>query len=78
MNLLEAANPNPQIRFHATDFKPSHIAGARALAAEAGLQDAIVPIRTWPLMRRLDNPVMAAHNVRCSTDRFSHRSRKSP
>lgn len=35
MNLLASANP--QVRFHATDFNPSQIAGARALAAEAGL-----------------------------------------
>lgn len=33
-NLLAAANP--QIQFHATDFNPTQIAGARALAAEAG------------------------------------------
>lgn len=37
MNLLAAANP--QVRFHATDFNPSQIAGARALAAEAGLNN---------------------------------------
>jgi hypothetical protein len=35
MNLLAAANP--QVRFHATDFNPSQIAGARLLAAEVGL-----------------------------------------
>ncbi len=34
-NLLAAANPH--IEFHAMDFNPSHIAGAQALAAEAGL-----------------------------------------
>lgn len=33
-NLLAAANPD--IDFHATDFNPSQIAGARALATEAG------------------------------------------
>ncbi|KQP34945.1 methyltransferase regulatory domain-containing protein [Methylobacterium sp. Leaf100] len=33
-NLLAAANPN--VDFHATDFNPAQIAGARALAAEAG------------------------------------------
>lgn len=33
-NLLAAANP--RIDFHATDFNPSHIVGARALAAAAG------------------------------------------
>ena len=32
-NLLAAANP--QVEFHATDFNPAHIAGARALAREA-------------------------------------------
>lgn len=32
-NLLAAANPN--IQFHATDFNPAHIAGARALAQSA-------------------------------------------
>src|SRR5690606_18685525 len=37
MSLLAAANP--QVRFHATDFNPSQIAGARALAAEAGLNN---------------------------------------
>jgi SAM-dependent methyltransferase len=37
MNLLAAANP--QISFHATDFNPSQIAGARALAAEADLSN---------------------------------------
>lgn len=35
MNLLAAANPH--LRFHATDFNPSQIAGARALAGEAGV-----------------------------------------
>ena len=34
MNLLAAANP--EIAFHATDFNPEQIAGARALAEEAG------------------------------------------
>jgi len=37
MNLLAAANP--QIRFHATDFNPSQIAGAKALAEQAGLSN---------------------------------------
>ncbi|KQT51940.1 methyltransferase type 11 [Aureimonas sp. Leaf454] len=37
MNLLAAANPQGQ--FFATDFNPSQIAGARALAAEAGLSN---------------------------------------
>ena len=37
MNLLASANP--QVRFHATDFNPSQVAGARALAAEAGLSN---------------------------------------
>lgn len=37
MNLLAAANPH--IRFYATDFNPSQIAGARTLAAEAGLSN---------------------------------------
>ncbi|WP_282092980.1 class I SAM-dependent methyltransferase [Epibacterium ulvae] len=36
-NLLAAANPH--IDFHAMDFNPSHIAGAEALAAEAGLKN---------------------------------------
>lgn len=35
MNLLAAANPH--IRFYATDFNPGQIAGARRLAADAGL-----------------------------------------
>lgn len=35
MNLLAAANPH--IEFHATDFNPAQIAGARRLAAEAEL-----------------------------------------
>ncbi|MFG1432362.1 class I SAM-dependent methyltransferase [Xanthobacter sp. V2C-4] len=34
-NVLAAANPH--IRFHATDFNPSHVAGARDLAAKGGL-----------------------------------------
>lgn len=34
VNLLAAAHPNCE--FHATDFNPSHIAGARKLAKEAG------------------------------------------
>lgn len=38
VNLLAAANP--QITFHATDFNPVQIAGAQALAAEAGLTNA--------------------------------------
>lgn len=37
MNLLAAANPH--IRFYATDFNPSQIAGARRLASEAGLSN---------------------------------------
>lgn len=37
MNLLAAANPH--ISFHATDFNPSQIAGARALAEDAGLNN---------------------------------------
>lgn len=36
-NLLAAANP--QVEFHATDFNPAQIAGARALAAEAGTKN---------------------------------------
>ncbi|MEW2911221.1 class I SAM-dependent methyltransferase [Leisingera sp. JC11] len=36
-NLLAAANPH--IEFHAMDFSPSHIAGARELAQEAALQN---------------------------------------
>ena len=36
-NLLAAANPH--IRFYATDFNPSQIAGARMLADEAGLEN---------------------------------------
>ncbi len=37
MNVLAAANP--QVQFHATDFNPSQIAGAQALAADAGLSN---------------------------------------
>ncbi len=37
MNLLAAANPH--IRFYATDFNPSQVAGARRLASEAGLEN---------------------------------------
>ncbi len=37
MNLLAAANPH--MSFHANDFNPSQIAGARALAKEAGLDN---------------------------------------
>ncbi|WP_181707280.1 class I SAM-dependent methyltransferase [Chthonobacter rhizosphaerae] len=33
-NVLAAANPH--VSFHATDFNPTHVAGARALAAAAG------------------------------------------
>lgn len=36
-NLLAAANP--QAEFHAMDFNPAHIAGARDLAEEAGLDN---------------------------------------
>ncbi|MBE1295889.1 MAG: methyltransferase domain-containing protein [Rhodobacteraceae bacterium] len=36
-NLLGAANPH--IQFHAMDFNPSHITGARELATEAGLKN---------------------------------------
>ncbi|KPD11288.1 class I SAM-dependent methyltransferase [Phaeobacter sp. 11ANDIMAR09] len=36
-NLLAAANPH--IQFHAMDFNPAHIAGARELAAEGGLNN---------------------------------------
>jgi SAM-dependent methyltransferase len=36
-NLLAAANPH--ITFHATDFNPGHIVGARALAASAQLEN---------------------------------------
>lgn len=36
-NLLAAANPH--IGFHAMDFSPAHIAGARELAQEAGLEN---------------------------------------
>lgn len=37
-NLLAAANP--QFQFHSNDFNPSHVAGARRLAREAGLSNA--------------------------------------
>ncbi len=37
-NLLAAANPH--IEFHATDFNPAHIAGARDLACSAGIENA--------------------------------------
>ncbi|MEE2953062.1 MAG: class I SAM-dependent methyltransferase [Pseudomonadota bacterium] len=37
MNLLAAANPHCQ--FHATDFNPAQIAGAKALAGETGLSN---------------------------------------
>jgi len=37
LNLLAAANPG--IEFHANDFNPAHIAGARSLASEAGLKN---------------------------------------
>jgi hypothetical protein len=37
VNLLASANP--QVQFHATDFNPSQISGARTLAAEAGLNN---------------------------------------
>uniref|UniRef100_UPI00262C59E2 class I SAM-dependent methyltransferase n=1 Tax=Pseudophaeobacter sp. TaxID=1971739 RepID=UPI00262C59E2 len=36
-NLLAAANPH--IQFHAMDFNPAHIAGARDLAAETDLDN---------------------------------------
>ncbi len=36
-NVVAAANPN--IEVHAMDFNPSHIAGAKALAAEGGLSN---------------------------------------
>ncbi|BAT57574.1 putative methyltransferase regulatory domain protein [Variibacter gotjawalensis] len=38
INLLAAANP--EIQFHATDFNPSQIAGAKALAVDAQLSNA--------------------------------------
>lgn len=38
VNLLAAANPG--IEFHANDFNPAHIAGARGFAEEAGLKNA--------------------------------------
>lgn len=38
VNILAAANP--QIEFYATDFNPAQVAGARRLAAEAGLSNA--------------------------------------
>ncbi|MCW5720966.1 MAG: methyltransferase regulatory domain-containing protein, partial [Devosia sp.] len=37
MNILASANPH--IQFHATDFNPSQIAGARALAMESGVSN---------------------------------------
>jgi len=37
VNLLAAANPG--IEFHANDFNPAHIAGARSLAKDAGLKN---------------------------------------
>ncbi|MFD0464070.1 class I SAM-dependent methyltransferase [Microvirga aerilata] len=37
-NLLASANPH--IEFHATDFNPAHIAGARDLARSAGIENA--------------------------------------
>lgn len=37
MNVLAAGNP--EIQFHATDFNPAQVAGARRLAAEAGLSN---------------------------------------
>lgn len=37
VNLLAAANPG--IEFHANDFNPAHVAGARSLAREAGLKN---------------------------------------
>lgn len=36
-NILAAANP--QIEFHATDFNPDHVVGARRLADEAGIDN---------------------------------------
>lgn len=36
-NLLAAVNPH--IQFHATDFNPSHVVGARTLAQSAGLRN---------------------------------------
>jgi hypothetical protein len=36
-NLMAAANPG--MEFHATDFNPTHIVGAKALAAAAGLRN---------------------------------------
>lgn len=40
VNVLAAANPH--ITFHATDFNPTHVAGARALAAAAGTENLTV------------------------------------
>lgn len=44
-NLLAAANPH--IEFHAMDFAPAHIAGARELAADAGLDNVVFHERSF-------------------------------
>ncbi|WP_158873984.1 class I SAM-dependent methyltransferase [Antarcticirhabdus aurantiaca] len=65
-NLLAAANPHAQ--FYATDFNPSQVANARALAAEAGLSN--VTFFDTPFAAFADEPdlpeefdVIALHGI---------------
>ncbi|RYE64294.1 MAG: methyltransferase domain-containing protein [Oxalobacteraceae bacterium] len=64
-NLLAAANP--QIQFHATDFNPAHIVGARALASAAGTEnvhfydDAFADFLNRPELPQFD--VISLHGI---------------
>lgn len=63
-NLLAAAHPGGQ--FHATDFNPSHIAGARKLAKDAGTQNVRFYADSFEDFGKRDLPefdVIALHGI---------------
>ncbi|SMH58137.1 class I SAM-dependent methyltransferase [Azospirillum agricola] len=60
------AGANPRARFEAMDFNPSHIAGARRLAAEGGLANAAFLEESFAEHARRDGPpldAVALHGV---------------
>jgi len=60
------AGANPLARFEAMDFNPSHIAGARRLAADGGLTNAAFREESFADLARRDGPdfdVVALHGV---------------
>lgn len=60
------AGANPLARFEAMDFNPSHIAGARRLAADGGLTNAAFREESFAEFARRDGPdfdIVALHGV---------------